>query len=214
VTLKSVAGACVLLCLAACATPAPYCKAGDGGAPVYVADRGWHVEIGVPAERLEGPLAVYREIFPGARYVMFGYGKKTFITAPATTFSEYVLAPVPGPAAIQVTGLSVTPPEAYGAGETIALALPPGAARGLSDFLWSDLEQDSAGGPRLMARGPFPGSLFYYARSQYSIAHTCNTWAADALDAGGVAVTGQGVYFAEQVMARAAKAAPPLCRMP
>ncbi|MEJ1976695.1 MAG: hypothetical protein WDN49_11875 [Acetobacteraceae bacterium] len=102
------------LATAACSTsmaPCPLPLAGD--APVYVVSRGWHVDVGIPADQLDGPLAVYRDVFPGARTVMFGFGKKTFITAPADTISEYLLGPVPGPAVIQVTALSVAPPDAY-----------------------------------------------------------------------------------------------------
>ncbi len=164
------------------------------------------MEIGLAADRVEGPLSVFRDIFPGARGLMFGYGKRTFFTAKADTFSEYVLGPVPGPAAIQATGLTTLPDAAYEPRAVMVMRLPPGGARALSDFLWADLDRDTAGGPRLIAPGNYPGSLFYAARSGYSLAHTCNTWAADALHAAGLAVDGDGVVFSGQVVARAVEA--------
>ena len=62
-------------------------------------------------------------MFPGARTIMFGYAKRTFVTAPAHTISEYILGPVPGPAIIDVSGINVSPLEAYEPGSTI-VAVP------------------------------------------------------------------------------------------
>ncbi len=192
-------------CLAACAPTAPPCAA-VGGDEVYIVARGWHVEVGLAADRLDGPLAAFRDVFPGARAVMFGYGKRTFFTAKADTLSEYVLGPVPGPAAIQVTGLSTLPTEAYEPSAVLVMRLPPGGAAEMSAFLQDDFDRDAAGGPRLIGPGPYPGSLFYAARSGYSLAHTCNTWAADALHAAGLAVSGAGAALSGQVVSRAVKA--------
>lgn len=195
------------LLLAACASDPPPCPAAPEGADLaYLVTRGWHVEIGLPSRLIEGPLAAFRDVFPGAKSVVFGYGKRTFFTAKADTVSEYVLGPVPGPAAIQVTGLNVPPSAAYEPEAVTVMPLPPGGARALSDFLWNDFEPDAAGGPRLIAPGNYPGSQFYAARSKYSLAHTCNTWAADALHAAGLPVDGEGVVFSGQVEARTIEA--------
>jgi len=179
---------------------------------VYVLGRGWHTQIGLAADRLEGSLGVFRTIFPGARAVMFGYGKRTFMVAPPDKISEFVLGPIPGPAVIEVIGLNVSPPEAYGTEGMIALALPPGGAEKLSRFLWNDLQQDRAGGPRLVAGGPFGGSLFYAARSGYDLFHSCNTWIAEALHAAGLPIESDFLVLSGQMMARAAGAATTQCR--
>ena len=171
---------------------------------VFVVSRGRHVEVKLPASQLSGALAVYRDIFPGARTVMFGYGKRTFLTAPPDTISEYLLGPVPGPAAIQVTGLAATPIEAYPPEATRPLELPPGGARALSAFIADDLARDRAGEPQLLGPGPFPGSLFFGATSGYSLAHTCNTWAANALAAAGLPISADGVLFSGQVVKQVA----------
>jgi hypothetical protein len=137
---------------------------------------------------------------------MFGYGKKTFLTAPPDTISEYLLGPLPGPAVIEVTGVGTNPVDAYPPGEILVVRLPPGGARALSDFLWRDIARDAVGRPRLVGPGPFPGSLFYAAVTGYSLAHTCNTWAADALRAAGLKLDAGGVVFSGQVVARATAA--------
>jgi hypothetical protein len=202
----------MLSCLAGCAGSLPDgCPPPAGGDVVYVVSRGWHTEIGVPGDLLLGRLGVFRTIFPGARTVMFGYGKRTFMTAPVEGPAEYLLGPFPGPAVIEAVGLKVTPPEAYGPADMVALALPPGGAARLANFIAQDLAPDREGGPRLVGPGKFPGSLFYAARSGYSLTHTCNGWVADALHAAGLKVSGAGVVFSGQAMARAEHAAHAQC---
>ncbi|HEY5300760.1 MAG TPA: DUF2459 domain-containing protein [Acetobacteraceae bacterium] len=191
------------LAVGACTASPPACSLGEPATDaVYVVSRGWHVEIGLATDDLAGPLTVFRDIFPKARALMFGYGKKTFFTARVDTLSEYVLGPFPGSAVIQVTGLAVLPPYAYPTSDVMVLRLPPDGARALSSYIWNDLGKDRAGGPRLVAPGNFPGSVFYAARSSYSLTHTCNTWAADALHAAGLPISGAGVTFSGQTVTR------------
>lgn len=193
--------------LVACSATPPACTtrlaAGD---VVYVVSRGWHVEVGLPTAELSGPLTFYRTVFPQARTLMFGYGKRTFFTAKVETPSDYLLGPLPGDAVIQVTGLLVPPQGAYPGTDVLELTLRPGGAQALSDFIWGQLGKDHAGEPRLVAPGNFPGSIFYAARSEYTLAHTCNTWVVQALQAAGLPVSPAGVVFSGQVMARAAAA--------
>lgn len=178
---------------------------------VYVIDHGWHTDIGVPASELSGPVAVFRTVFPDARALEFGFGKRTFFTARVDSWREYLLGPIPGPAAVLVTGLRVMPDAAYGSGDTVVLHLPPGGAERLSAFLWHEFAKDRAGEPRLIASGTYPGGLFYAATGRYTLGHTCNTWTADALQAAGLPVSGDGVVFAGQAMRRVRAAA--LCPM-
>lgn len=197
--------------LAACAVRSAPC-APRGTDVVYVIDHGWHTDIGVPVSELSGPVAVFRTVFPDAGALEFGFGKRTFFTAKVDSWREYLLGPIPGPAAILVTGLRVMPDAAYGAGETVVLHLPAGGAERLSAFLWHEFAKDSAGKPRLIAPGTYPGGLFYAATATYTLAETCNTWTADALHAAGLPISGDGVVFAGQAMRRVRAAA--LCPMP
>lgn len=210
VRVAALLAAVVALATAACSVAPPACVP-QGGDPIYVVGLGWHAEIGIPVADLDGPLAFYRHVFPGARVVMFGYGKKTFITAPARSLAEYILGPFPGPAVIQVTGLSVTPVQAYPPGSTITLALPAGGRAALSAAIWNDLVKDQNGAPRVVSLGHDPVSVFYMAGSSYNLMHTCNTWTADMLHATGLGISGDGVVFSDQVMSRIAQAAAAQC---
>jgi hypothetical protein len=74
----------------------------------------------------------------------------------------------------------------------------------LEAAIWQELELSIAKQPIILADGPYPGSLFYAARNLYWGLYTCNTWTAEMLRAGGVAMPSTGVLFAGQVMGMAA----------
>jgi hypothetical protein len=194
-----------ILLLSGCAAPTEPRRVNVplSGDTVTLIDHGWHTDIGIPATELSGPLVVFRDLFPGAKFLVFSYGKRTFLMAPANDWSEYILGPLPGSAAIMVTGLSVPAEQAYGSDTALVLHLPKGGAEGLSRFIWREIAHDAAGKPRLIDRGPFPGSLFYAAATGYSLNHTCNEWSARLLAAAGVEIDPSGVVLAGQLMARA-----------
>jgi hypothetical protein len=49
------------------------------------------------------------------------------------------------------------------------------------------------------APGPYEDSLYFAATERYSAIHTCNTWAAEALRAGGLPLRAKLVVFAGQL---------------
>jgi hypothetical protein len=200
----------VVLALVACATP-PKCPPPTSGDIVYVTGRDWHTEIGIPVNELDGKLASFAPLFPGAKTIMFGYGKKTFFTAPADDIGEYFLGPFPGPGVIQVFAINTTPDAAYSAEETVTLALPPGGKQALSDFIWNDLKKDDYDKTVEVAPSTNPAGTFYAAKSRYNLFHTCNRWAADALDAAHLPVAGDGVILSNQSMSRVREAAQQRC---
>jgi hypothetical protein len=204
---------CIALAVSACGAVArPSCPPPRTGDTAYVVGQGWHVEIGIPVAELDENMSIFREIFPGAQVIMFGYGKKTFFIAPAATVNEYLLGPFPGPAAIQVIGLNVMPPEAYPPEDTLILRLPPQGSHALSAYIWKDIVKDTTGKPQMLAPSNQPNGLFYAAQSEYTLFHTCNTWIADALHNAGLPVSGDNVIFSRQVMTRVVEAAKIQCQ--
>jgi uncharacterized protein (TIGR02117 family) len=200
------------LAFSACSAVTPPCPIPVKSDIVYVVSQGWHAEIGIPVEELSPKLAFYRKVFPGARVIMFGYGKKTFFTAPPQTFSEYVLGPFPGTAVIHAVGLRVAADKAYPPEATVTLMLPADGKQALSAYIWNDLSKDAAGKPQIVAPSTHPDGLFYAANSRYNLLHTCNSWTADALHAAGLPVSTSAVMFSGQVMNRVKKAAQNQCR--
>jgi uncharacterized protein (TIGR02117 family) len=204
----------ISLAISACGSNARHpCPLPVTGDVVYVVGQGWHAEIGIPVEELDENMSFFREIFPGARVIMFGYGKKTFFIAPPEAMTEYVLGPFPGSAVIQVVGLNVTPAEAYPPENTVTLLLPPNGGRSLSAYIWQDLAKDESGKPQVVANSSNPSGLFYAAQSEYNLFHTCNTWTADALHHAGLNVSGDNVIFSNQAMNRVAEAAEQQCEI-
>jgi hypothetical protein len=185
--------------LAACASAPPGCRPDPAASDaVFAVSQSWHVALALPTEALAGKLAIFRDTFPGARFFVFGFGKRTFMTAPPDSIGEYLIGPLPGSGVILATGLTATPFEAFPDSEVVELRLPPGGTQRLSDFIWNDLAKDSAGHPRLLM--PAKDGLFYTANSRYDFFHTCNTWAIDGLAAAGLPVSGSGVVLSGQAM--------------
>ena len=48
---------------------------------VYVVSGGWHTELGLPLAEISGPLVVLKPDFPGARYLVFGWGARDYYMA-------------------------------------------------------------------------------------------------------------------------------------
>ena len=107
----------------------------------------------------------------------------------------------PNPSAMLVTGLSHPPDAAFAAlGEVIEARVTEAGLDRLVGFIASSFEYAQPAGPRLLSRGPYPGSLFYYATPTYSGLYTCNTWTADALRSAGIPVRSSGTLFADDVV--------------
>jgi hypothetical protein len=169
---------------------------------VYVVRHGWHTDIAIPSDELRGNMTIFQRIFPGLKFLVVGFGKRTFMTAPVQTSGDLVVGPFPGDGIILATGLNAPPDVAYNDGISATLDLPPGGAERLSDFIWNTLKTDN-GVPVELRPGFFPGSIFYVTETRYAGTRTCNTWTADALQAAGLKINPAGDVFSWQTMAQA-----------
>ncbi|WP_428376445.1 DUF2459 domain-containing protein [Lichenicoccus sp.] len=175
---------------------------------VTIVDSGWHTALALPARELTGGLGIFRRIFPGGSTYVFGFGKRTFMIAPANDLSEWLLGPFPGPGAIQVEALSAPAAIAYASPvRTVTLALQPGEVPHLAGAIWAGIDHDRAGQPTRIAARPWHGTLFYASTHGYGMAYTCNAWTAAMLHAAGVPIDASGVVLAGQVMHRVGRVA-------
>jgi hypothetical protein len=168
-------------------------------ANLYVLRRGKHTDLVLPVEELGEPLARLTADFPGARYLVFGFGDRQYVLATHKNLWHALLAPLPGPGLMLVTGLQETPQQAYGADHLAPLAVSDAGMRELQGFVWSSLEQDGQGEVHLYLPGKLPGNIYYSATWTYHGFYTCNTWTAEALHKAGLPVHSAGVLFAVQV---------------
>lgn len=165
---------------------------------IYVARRGWHIDVGFAAGDLEPPLASLRAALPSARYLFFGFGDRHYLVAKHKNFPGLLGALWPGAGIMLVSGIAGTPEAAFDAVHVIRLALSPAQARAAQAFVWDSFVKDGATAEPY-SEGPYAGSLYYRAVPRYSAVYTCNTWASEALQSAGIAVHSFGVVFAGQL---------------
>lgn len=173
------------------------------GAVVYVIDRGWHTDVGLPAAEIAGPLATLERSFPGVRFLTFGFGERRFLLSRRATLGGMLRALLPSRSALLMTALRATPEAAFGRQHVVALHVSRTGLQRIEARVWQELEHSPDGAPVLLAAGPYPGSAYYAARSTYDAFMTCNTWTAAVLRSGGLPMPDVAVLFAGRVMGAA-----------
>jgi hypothetical protein len=176
---------------------------------IFVARRDWHIDIGFAAADLEAPLEALIGQFPGVRYLFFGFGDRHYLMAKSQNLPAMLGALWPGPGLMLITGLIADPTQAFGADHVIALRVSATQAQEVQAFIARTMGRGGApvGGDAApnsitgtpYAPGPYEGSLYFTAIPPYSAFHTCNTWAAEALQAGELPVRSAAVLFAGQL---------------
>ncbi|HEY1898501.1 MAG TPA: DUF2459 domain-containing protein [Steroidobacteraceae bacterium] len=172
---------------------------------VYVARRTWHVDVGFAATDLDPSLAPVKAEFATAKYLFFGFGDRRYLLARRKNGPVLLRALWPGPALILVTALAGPPTLAFGQSQVIRIELSANQAQAMQSFIRASM---TGSDPRPLAPGPYAGSTYYAAPQQYSALHTCNTWAAEALQTGGQPVRARGVVFAGQLWRQLMRLAP------
>jgi uncharacterized protein (TIGR02117 family) len=194
----------LLVLLSACSTAPERTSENRATAPsanssnvIYVVRRSWHIDIGFPTADLHPPLASLRTAFPGAQFLLFGFGDRAYLTK-GGQFSGTLGALLPGPGLVLATGLDASPEAVFGVDNVIRIAVSAAQSRDLQAFIWRSLSKhDGEASP--LAEGAYGGSLYYPSTQRYSAFHTCNTWAAKALQAGSLPVHTFGVEFSGQL---------------
>ena len=161
---------------------------------VYVARRGWHIDIGFEAADLKPPLDSLMAELPRGNSLFFGFGDRRYLDSENRHAPVLVAALWPGRGLILVTALAPPASDAFGASQVIALKVSANAARDLQAFIWHSVEDY-----RPYRRGPYEGSVYFTARPKYSALYTCNTWAAQALVAAGLPIRASGTLLAAQL---------------
>jgi hypothetical protein len=169
---------------------------------IYVIRRKWHVDIGFAAADLQPPLTALRADFPQARYLSFGFGDRHYLLDKDRGFGGMLAALWPGPGLMLVTGLTATLQAAFEEGNVIEIPVTAAQAADAQAFIWKSLAANDGAVAPLLA-GPYDGSLYYASSQHYSALHTCNTWAAQTLQAAHLRVHSAGVEFAGQLWRQA-----------
>jgi hypothetical protein len=183
-------------CASAPAMRAPALQA--AGPRLFVVKRGWHIDVGIAVADLTPPLQIVQAQLPQARYLLFGFGDRRYLTAHSKRMDALLAALRPGAALILLTGLPDTPQDAFGARAVRVLPLDAQQMQAVQAFIWRTLLRTNAL-PVPVQAGPYGGSTYLAAQPRYSALHTCNSWAAEALRAAALPVRVRGVIFAWQL---------------
>jgi hypothetical protein len=165
---------------------------------IYVVRRQWHIDVGFAAPEPTAPLAGFSARLQGAQYLLFGFGDRHYLTAKGSVFPDMLIALWPGPGLLLVSGLGAPPQQAFGPANVVALHVTSLQRRAAETFVLQSLS-DPGGRFEPYALGPYQGSLYFSATARYSGLYTCNTWAAQVLQAAGLPVRSAGVVFASQL---------------
>lgn len=91
---------------------------------------------------------------------------------------------------------------AFGEDKVIEILVTAAQARNAQAFVWRGLSTENGAVTPLLA-GPYDGSHYYSASQGYSALHTCNTWAAETLQAANLPVHSFGVELSGQLWIQA-----------
>ncbi|MFN0042055.1 MAG: DUF2459 domain-containing protein [Alphaproteobacteria bacterium] len=192
--------------------PALWGQAAIGGSSdrlIFVTSNGWH--SGIVVARSAVSLAVLPEAadFPEATYLEFGWGDADYYPAPRPTFGLALLAALPGPAVIHLSGLADHPAKIFPTVTLLAVPLSDGGLERLITHLAASFDRAGAVRVKPSARGLYSFSQFYPATGKFHLFNTCNTWTARALAAAGLAIDPDGVQTAAELVTRVRPLAQP-----
>lgn len=181
---------------------------------IYLIRRGWHTDVGFATAELSEPLKSIAGYFPGAVYLVFGFGDRRYLTESHRTTPAMLAALWPGDGLLLVTGLGRPPGDAFGPAHVRTFRLSAEQGQAAMDFLWWSFLGTQLPAPeqlrpsaeiRSIGPGPYDGSLYFSARQRYSAVYTCNTWAADVLHHADLPLNTTGIFFSSQLWRRSRK---------
>jgi uncharacterized protein (TIGR02117 family) len=168
---------------------------------VWVVDHGWHTAIVLRRDQVARALWPEVDEFPSAVLIEVAWGDREFYMAtPATAWMAVKAALASRGSVLHVAGLDVPPAVAFPGTENVERRVPPEGFEALVRFIAAEHERDLGGRALRLGPGLDARSVFYAARSRYSLANTCNTWVARALQEAGLPVSPSGVITPSAVM--------------
>lgn len=172
-----------------------YPPKGDDAVTIYLVDNGFHTDLALPHVLLKGHLiASAAARVTDLPWVAIGWGDEHFFIERGFSGARVVDALralfVPGnSSAVRIDGLPRRPDQLYGAHGVHAVRVSRAGLARLLGRIDRSLVVDSRGQVMPMAAPPMPDSGFFESVETFSLAHLCNHWTADLLDAAGVPTT-------------------------
>jgi uncharacterized protein (TIGR02117 family) len=194
----------VVVLTAACLTPVTEVAPSPPDQPtvtLWVVDHGWHAAIVVRRADVDRALWPEVEDFPIATSIEVAWGDREFYMAtPATMWMAIKAAFGTSGSVLHVVGLDAPVAVSFPGSDVVELRVSRRGFDALTRFVADEHERGADGRAVRVGRGLYGAGWFYVARSRYSLANTCNTWVARALEIAGLPVTASGVVTAGGVM--------------
>ncbi len=207
-----VALVCACLCISGCVTLPKWDAhaASQWRHAIYYEYESWHSSIIVPAPLVAKYSQHFGHLAAKRSYLGFGYGDINFFTGRDTSLRSgaKALAFSDGPA-LQVLDYQQDPfvkmpPDRY-----VKLMVSEAQIKSVLRYMDRSAALDASGAPRSIQNDEPNSGYFFVAEGRYSMFSNCNTWAGDALNAGGLPIsktwglTAGGVYRQAKELARA-----------
>jgi len=188
----------------ACAVSAlPVAPAAARCRTAYVAGHDRHAGIIVDRRDFAAVLDLETPDFLTRDWLEFGWGDADFYQDRGESFLLGLKAVLlPTGAVMHVHAFSGAPSSNFSKSEVLELPLTDGGYADLLAFLKAAFKRDGGGRVAPLGPGLYGLSRFYAAEGTYHAFHTCNTWAAEALAAGGFPIEPAGVLTVGQFMSR------------
>jgi uncharacterized protein (TIGR02117 family) len=188
---------------------------GEAQITVYVVRHGWHSGLVIRRDQIPSGAWTEHERFAAARFLEVGWGDRAFYQSPDAGITLALEASfASGGSVLHVTGLDRPPAEHFAHAEITMVELSAGGAEALARFVSRAYVRDASGAPIDLGPGLYPGSRFYAATGRYSLFHTCNSWIAEALRAGGCPITPAWALTGGNLAFQARRCGPPPHRDP
>lgn len=169
-----------------------------------VAKRGWHTEIGIPEEALNGNLTDFGPAKLHRHYLLVGFGAKQYFTDSHHGVGEAAIALTPGRSAVNLTALDNMQDDPKR--QIVWLHVSQANINALEAFIWWSITPQNGAAPQLILELN-NASMFYEGRQPYSLGYNCNDWAVEALREAGLPFNGSVLTSSGDVLAQARKIA-------
>ena len=149
---------------------------------IYVSNIGWHTGVILRSADLGEEL---RSLLPEAeqsKFLEFGWGDREFyLSRKYSFFGAFKAAFFSSASVLQVAGFNQAPAEFFPQSEVTRLEITHEGLLRLEAKIQKTLQLDETQRPRAIDQSLYGEGHFYEAKGDFSIRHTCNTWASDTL---------------------------------
>ena len=175
--------------------PALYPAPVGRGVTVFLVDNGWHSDIAVQTAAIEargGALSIAAQQTSAMPWMLIGWGDARFYEASSSALSRVpdgLDALLGGrPTVVHLEGVWGQPDRVWKSGVRPIRLSSAGLAALLARADRS-LVRGPGGAPIISPIHREPGEAFFASRERFSLAHLCNHWTAELLNAAGLPVT-------------------------